>query len=272
MTGDGVQIDPKSQAILNRLSSLTGKEARAARDRLRRFMGQLAKITAGHVIKTQFGGSRSSKPAPAYTPGAKERKRRRTGSLARSIEGRANTDAGIPSIEIGIFRGPALKYAGIQEFGTKSYNPNSPYPDIVPREKKALAAPIGPSALTPAGVPRYDSPRNFPEPLKPVYRGIRGFKWPARSNRHAPKSKVIGILVLQKEYEEAVARSITGLFDYEEPDFSAVEVVYMLLRSAAIPPGFFLSDGVQDFLPSIITRINDFLTSELFPEPEAVAA
>lgn len=145
---------------------------------------------------------------------------RRTGNLARSIVGFASLVDGRPGFEVGVVRGPALRYALVQELGTKGKNPESPIPDIVPRQAKALAIPVGP-ALTPAGVERYEGPRNYPEPL---------------SFRPSRKPNVVGVLVTEGE-----------------------ETAYILVRSVAIAPKHYLQDGVEGALPDLVVKLEGFL-------------
>jgi len=70
---------------------------------IRRTMEKIASRLAGQVVKTKLSGQ--------YL-------KRRTGILAKSIVGVVVTRGGLPAITIGIFSGPALAYAGVQEFGT----------------------------------------------------------------------------------------------------------------------------------------------------------
>lgn len=146
--------------------------------------------------------------------------KRRTGNLARSIVGFGNVEGGRPGFEVGVLRGPALAYAGVQELGTKGKNPASPYPTIVPKRGKALAIPVGP-ALTPAGVARYLGPRSYPTPLhfEPILRG-----------------KVIGRLVTEHD-----------------------ETAYLLLRSVDIAPKHYLQTGVEKALPQLVLDLETFL-------------
>lgn len=146
--------------------------------------------------------------------------KRRTGNLARSIVGFAALVDGRPGFEVGVLRGPALQYALVHEEGTKGKNPESPIPDIVPRQAKALAIPVGP-ALTPAGVERYDGPRNYPEPL---------------SFRPSRKPNVVGVLVTEGD-----------------------EVAYILVRSVAIAPKHYLQDGVEGALPDLVVKLEAFM-------------
>lgn len=81
---------------------------------------------------------------------------RRTGNLARSVEGIYEVVDGLPRIRVGVFRSPASNYASMLERGGTIY----------PKKAKALAMPVN-SAVTPAGVSRFgDSPRNYPGELK----------------------------------------------------------------------------------------------------------
>lgn len=104
---------------------------------------KLSSFVAGKIIKTQLSGGAGIK--------------RRTGTLARSIIGVAQIQNTVPTLKVGVFRGPALSYAASLDQGAT----------IVPKKAKALAIPTKDGgALTPAGVDRYGGPRQFPEPLK----------------------------------------------------------------------------------------------------------
>ena len=175
------------------------------RQEIQRFFDREASIIAGQV-------SRSI--------GQRDDLKRRTGNLARAIVGFASLIDGRPGFEVGVVRGPALDYAAVQELGTKGKNPASPIPDIVPRRAKALAIPVGP-ALTPAGVERYDGPRNYPEPL---------------SFRPSRKANVVGVLVTEGD-----------------------EVAYVLVRSVAIAPKHYLEEGVEGALPGLVVKLEGFL-------------
>ncbi len=160
-------------------------------------------------------GGRTSKN---YLSG--QRKRRRTGALAQSIIGRGEMVNGVPAMRLGVFRGPALRYAGVQEYGTRKHNPRSPYDTIKSkRAGGALAMPVGDS-LTGAGVSRYGGPREDPRQLRflPALRG-----------------RLVGILV-----EEG-----------------GVEAQYLLLRSVEIRPGFFLRDGMEQAMPDLMRDVAD---------------
>lgn len=81
----------------------------------------------------------------------------RSGSLRRSVTSKVGAVDHTLTIEIGSTQGPATKYARIHEYGGT----------IRPIRAKLLAVPVGP-ALTPAGVPRYPSPRAVPVRLSYV--------------------------------------------------------------------------------------------------------
>lgn len=175
-------------------------------------------IAAGHVSRTMLSG---------------QRLKRRTGSLARSITGTGLRVDGVPAMRVGIFRGPALKYAGVQEFGTKGKNPESPYPTIRPKKGKALAMPLEP-ALTPAGVERYGGPRNFPGGLHFI---------PFRNSGVA-----IGALYSPAEY--TIAKSF-GLRE--------AKAAYLLLKKIDIPPHWYLRDGFRNYLPLFKKALEAYL-------------
>lgn len=151
---------------------------------------------------------------------ARQRKRTRTGAMSQSIDGAVIRVNGVPGVRIGGIRGPATRYIGIQEHGTRGKNPDSPFADVRPRNAKALAfAPDGSPALTPAGVDRYGGPRRFPEPL--VFVPFR-------------RGNVVGALYRSKD----LASLDAGV------SLRRINAVYLLLRKASIAPGRFLIDGL----------------------------
>ena len=100
--------------------------------------------------------------------------RRRTGSLARSFVGGAIMHRGLPAIRVGVLKGPAVKYAGVHEYGTRSKG--GKLPDITPTTSKYLAIPLwskaagfgSDRAVTNSGVSKTESPRGYSGTLKPV--------------------------------------------------------------------------------------------------------
>lgn len=154
----------------------------------------------------------------------------RTGNLARSITGTAVLDRGVPALRVGILRGPALPYAGVQEYGTRGKNPTSPYDTIRPKTGKYLAMPVN-DALTPAGVARYTSARQYPADLVfiPFRRGT-------------------------------IAKA--GLYRADELkkfEFEDVEPVYILLSELDIEPQWYLRDGMKAMLPGLVGELGVLL-------------
>jgi hypothetical protein len=191
---------------------------------LDKFFDQMALWVSGQIIKTALSGQVLS---------------RRTGNLAKSITGRAFREKGVPGFKVGIFRGPALRYAGVLEYGTKGYNSKSPYPTIKPKKAKALAMPIN-DALTPAGVARFLSPRDFSRQKEelifvPYQRG----------------SGAIGGLYTSTEL-------IKG-----ETNFENAKASYLLLAKADIKPRWYLRNGLRRRLPTVVKKLGVFLTEIL---------
>lgn len=168
---------------------------------------------------------------------------RRTGSLARSVEGRAQRLNGVPAMKVGIFRGPALKYAAVHEFGTQGAG--GALPTIVPRRAKALAyAPEGSPALTPAGVDRFGGPRNFPGELTFV---------PFKNGRNA-----VGGLYRKADLERLRRGNRDGRINLRR-----IKAVYVLLRKLDLPPQRFLERGVLEKLPEVVDELKVFLGNYL---------
>lgn len=150
MTGAPIefQLGADAVAMLSHVAKTWTGEKIAAE--LESFLKLESQIVAGQVSRSVRDGS-----AGLDT---------RTGLLGKSIVGRFETYEGAPSMRVGVLQGPALRYAGVQEYGTQGKNPQSPYPTIRPKRAKALAVPVGP-ALTEAGVARFLTPRDYPGEL-----------------------------------------------------------------------------------------------------------
>lgn len=213
------RFSPESVRLFNRLS--VAFDPALVRGRVRGFFGERAQRIAASIVREMLSGR---------GVGAL---RRRTGGLAQSIVGRGEFIAGAPALRVGALRGPALRYAAVHEFGTSGRNPQSPYPTIRPRRAKALAQPVG-EALTPAGVARYASPRQFPEPLRFV---------PAR-RRSGP---VIGYLV------RAAARG----------KIQQSDVLWILRRWTDLTPRFYLRDGFNKHFPALRRDLEALLAALL---------
>lgn len=164
-----VKIDANGQRLLRQLVEGLGTDK--VYSAVLRAWRRRAVIAAAAVTKLIQSGQAGRRDARGRYARAL---RTRSGSLARSPVGRAGLHDGAPSWQIGIFGGPASVYAPVQELGTKGADPSSPIPTIVPKKAKSLAFPLpGGPAVTPAGVPRYPSPRQFPDPLRfvPIKKG-----------------------------------------------------------------------------------------------------
>ena len=148
----------------------------------------------------------------------------RTGSLRRSIVGVGVNDKGAPGMRIGVFRGPALAYAGIHEHGGT----------ILPKKAKSLAIPQ-PAVLTPAGVSKYGGPRNYPGDLKFV---------PFRNSGIA-----IGGLF--------DAESLKG-----SDDLRNGIMAYMLVKKVQIKPKKYLQKGLAANISKVTKALSIFLRDQ----------
>lgn len=209
--------------------------------------------------------------------------RRRTGTLARSTIGHADIINGLPGIRLGIFRGPALAYAAVQELGT--VGKGGELPTIRPVRGKYLAVPTDDGgALTPAGVAKYTSARNYPGQLK----FARG-RFSVMLNRK--KITVGAALVDKAKYDRAKAKTASqnAKFDRQErqrgrkaqgqnvrvavktrvdrtdinEQLSKLGVVYALLRRADIAPRHFLRDGMNRHIDVAVQTLEDDLERAL---------
>jgi len=150
----------------------------------------------------------------------------RTGNLRRSIVGRAEQTRFGPAIRVGVFSGPALPYAGVQEFGTRGYNAASPYPTIKPKTAKALAIPTD-RAKTAAGVARTAGfgPRQFT--------GGELVFIPFR------KGKLVGGLFLKEEIKNGVRGG----------------AMFLLATEVDLPERAYLKLGFEGYLPTLVDRL-----------------
>lgn len=201
---------------LDRLSEILGRNKLFGL--LDKFFHKHSLIAASHISKTMLSG---------------QRLRRRTGGLAKSVTGTGLRVDGIPAMRVGIFRGPALKYAGVQELGTKGKNPSSPYDTIRPKKGKSLSIPLDP-VLTGTGVDKYGGPRGFPGELHFI---------PFRKSGIA-----VGALFDDAEYK------IAKTFGLRE-----AKAAYLLVKKVDIPAHFYLRDGFRNYLPLFVKELEAYL-------------
>lgn len=145
---------------------------------------------------------------------------RRTGTLAGAMRGRAEIINGIPSLRVGVFRGPALAYAGVIDQGTKRYNPDSPYDTIRPKTAKALKVPVG------EGVPSDDL----------VFIKFK-----------QPKNFVIGALYERHSLQNRGRQA----------SLQDVKAAYLLMSQVDIRPRFYLKTGIMQALPQILAGVSE---------------
>lgn len=176
----------------------------------------LSSFIAGQVVKTKLSGQRLN---------------RRTGILANSITGGTVIRNKLPALTIGIFKGPALAYAAVQEFGT--VGAGGTLPTIRPKKAKALSIPVGAHALTPSGVSRFDSPRDYVGPGELIF---------------IPSATSVGVLV----------DSVTDI--NEVGDVTGVQ--YVLATKVDIPPQHYLYDTMVQNLPRIAQKVADQIELE----------
>lgn len=211
-----------------------------------------AQIIAGQSAEDAFG------------PGKKLKVR--TGNLRRAMVGTARLGGGgNVEIVIGILRGPADVYSGPQELGTKRYNPSSPYATIVPRRGRYLAVPTDDGgALTPAGVNRYQSARQFPEPLT----FVRG-RFRAKVNGKELRAGA----ALVRNTRGRGPRTVTYKRGSRTISYvrGAGNIVYLLLKSVDIRPKFYLRDGMRKHLPAALDRFGETLARFLGTGQQAPA-
>lgn len=174
--------------------------------------------------------------------------RRRTGNLARSMTGRGEMLEGLPVMRIGIFRGPTLEYAAIQEYGT--VGAGGLLPTIVPKKAKALAIPIKGGGATAVGVAKFSGPRSADVDLTFIPIG--------KSNPN-----VIGGL-----YETSTLTTKKG--KKRKLSLKAVKLWYLLVLSVDIKPKHYLRKGMKKLMPELRKNLAEFLAELLTKEGKAV--
>lgn len=175
----------------------------------------------------------------------------RLGVLARSIVGDAELFDGVPSFRVGVLRGPALRYAGVQEEGTRDQNPDSPYPPIEPRDAKALAIPIGKGAVLPSGASRYESPRDYPGKLRFIpFRGARIAVGALYDEEDLKRRKLEDFDAADASHAHSKGLSLDNL-----------RPAYLLVRRTSIKAGHFLRGGMDAGLPAVQTELAEFIAS-----------
>lgn len=218
MTTFTVDLSRRSKTYLRRLSK-DFTPASLAR-KVKGFFDEQAPLAASFIVKNYLSGQRLG---------------RVTGILAQSLTGRGGTEGGVPFMRVGVFRGPALRYAGVQEFGT--VGKGGELPSIRPKKAKSLAVPQKP-ALTASGKPKWEGgPTNAPFELRfvPFRRGI-----------------AVGGLYDEREIE---ALERLG----QEVDLEKAKMVYLLLRKVDIEPKHYLRDGMTAYLPRLGRALASFL-------------
>jgi hypothetical protein len=206
-----LQMDAASKRVIKTLTERLKLEK--LQIALFKFMGRKSKVAAGRVSSTMLSG---------------QRLKRRTGTLARSVDGIATyfPSSKLPGMRVGILRGPALKYAGAQEKGAI----------IKPVRAKNLAIPTD-KAKTRAGVDRFGGPRGYPGELKFV------------PFRHS------GV-------------AVGGLFDAAslkraKGDLSRAIMLYVLVKRVKIEAKHYLRDGFRSYFPELVHDVKVFLTDFL---------
>lgn len=128
-----VQLTDRGRDAVRRIRRRPAKLAAAVEAGMRRAV----KVAAGVVVRESLSG---------------QNVKRRTGALARSIDGRIDGSGLATTGYVGVTSGPAAKYAKMLETG-----------GTITMKGKRLAIPVGP-ALTPTGRQRFPGgPRSVPD-------------------------------------------------------------------------------------------------------------
>jgi len=216
MASISIRLSPESKRFITQIQKNLSQEV--FYDKLEKFFEKQGAIIAGSISRNFLSGQVLN---------------RNTGNLARSIIGRGIRVGGVPAVQVGVLRGPALAYAGPQEEGTKGKNPDSPYPTIRPKTGKALAIPVSPRAKRSAG------PRTFPDKLTFIpYPG---------------GEQIIGGLYTERELKK-------GKFSLRD-----ARVSFLLAKYVDLKPSYYLRDGFAAALPKLTEDLADFI-EDLFRE------
>ena len=173
--------------------------------------------------------------------------RRRTGALARSIVGLGTRVNSLPAVQVGVLKGPSLKYAGQQEYGT--VGKGGTMPTIRPKKGKALSIPVN-ETLTKAGVPRYDSPKNDPRKLTFIPSKQLGGNGP------------IGALFDEAELSTSIPKSKgarTRLRKKAENQLNGLKAAWILVKKVDITPKRFLRKTFYGSLEELGANLAAFL-------------
>lgn len=161
---------------------------------------------------------------------ASTRLRQRSGRLARSIDSRVRISRRKASLEIGVFKGAARRYAAIQDQGTRGRGGS--FPTIVPKRAKALAIPVG-AALRSDGSAKYRGPRTDRVPMSAIY-----FKNPSNPN-------VIGALYSTRALRDHRRAKKPGL----------PPARWLLVRKTDLRPRRFLTDAGNRAFERLIPKV-----------------
>lgn len=206
-----IRLSKKSQREIEEIRK--SQSPAAFRRKLKAGLTKIAQRTASHVVKTQLSGQTLA---------------RRTGQTARLIQGVAVFISGVPAIRVGILNSDRAVILAAHEFGAT----------IKPVKAKALAQPLAPKALTPAGKARFESPTDFPRPLDFV---------PFKSG-----GPVIGALYEVKDLEKLDEQGTAfDLFD--------IDAVFLLRSETVLPERAPLEKGVRSRLDEIADELADLL-------------
>lgn len=154
-----------------------------------------------------------------------------SGDLYKGIEGRVVRVSGVPSASVGVFKGKALKYAAVQEQGTRPPSSKSPFPLIKSkRPRGALAFPVVKEAQ---GVRAKDFP------------GLKYVRFKAKRG-----SPVIGMLVRTRDRSSRI-------------NLSTVNAVYLIMAYVRLSPKRYLSRGMDRYYPIFARRLEKFMEEHL---------
>ncbi len=220
-----IEISARGQKYLRDLKKMTRK--REFNAQMRKFLLLMGSRMAGHITKNTLAG---------------QILKRRTGSLARSVASTVVYPKGsqLPGIKVGVFRGPAKKYAAVQEYGTKGRNISSPIPTIRPKRRKALTIPTRENK-TAAGVAKRTAKS---------YRGSLKFI-PFRNSGVA-----IGGLFAPKSYSREVKLARKS---GRPVNIRNMDMLFILVKHVDLKERRWLRKGVEDFLPTLGRELTAFL-------------
>ena len=217
-----LEIDTNGKALAALTKAARAFDPREVKAKMRKIMEVEVIRLRDHIRKTQLNDFSS----------------RSSGRLSRSLEGRVRDVGGILEVSVGVFKGAAMAYAGVQDQGTKSMNSRSPYPK---RGSSITSNRPKPSALA--------------IPTDAAFRA-NGQLRSRRDLVYVPKRKKTGNTV------GFLVKPIKGM----ALSLSDATIFYILVKKVDIKPRFYLSKGLRSYMPRLTRNLEAAIVKHLGAE------